>query len=227
MSKMYDPNVIPDWTGQYPPGRAHVRIESMDDSEPTRTNKYQIRVVFRGIEPADVAEQPHFERFVIGTDDDPKADDPDSWKGFAARRYKDMLTKAGVQATGSVAKDIEVAVGQQLGIVVANEVQKDKNRDGTDNPYAGRVQANIRSFFAYGEQPVGDGGFRAPQAGQVPTAPARPAPAPARPTRAAAPTPVTAAPAPAAATVMCSICSKAVPKSMFAAHVAAHEAAEE
>lgn len=225
MSKIYDPNVIPDWTGQFPPGRAHVRIESIDDVERTSTGKYQIRVTLRGLEPVDVADQPHFERFVIGTNEDPEADDPNSWKGIAARRYKDMLKKAGIEASGSVEKDTVAAVGQALGILVSNEEQRANNRDGSPNPYAGRIQASIRSFFIYGEQPVGDGGYRGVPPAAAPAVPTPAAkPAPAARTRAVAAQPQPAAPV---QTVACSICGQPVPRVQFAAHVAAHEAANE
>lgn len=219
MSDMiYDPNVIPDWTGgQFPPGRAHVRIEALEDHEPTKTGKYQIRVTLRGLEPDDVKDQPHFERFVIGTDADPEGKDPNSWAGFAGRRYKDMLKKAGMDATGSIAKDIEGAVGRTLGVLVANEVQKETNRDGTPNAYAGRVQANIRSFFIYGEHPLPAPGGGMP----APVATARVATKPA----ATGPKPVTPVTQPA--TVNCSICNQSVLKARFAAHVAAHEANDE
>lgn len=220
---IYDPSVIPDWSGQFPAGRAHVRIEAIDWNEPTRTGKAQIRVTLRGLEPLDVKDQPHFERFVIGTDTDPAGTDPNSWTGFAARRYKDMLSKAGVHTTGSVRKDAEAAIGQSLGIVITNEVQGEKDRQGNPNPYAGRVQANIRSFFMYGSQPVGDGGYRPPEPkAQAATPAAQPAA-----TRVARPAPAVAQPPAPAASLVCQICNKAIPKTMFAAHVAAHEAAEE
>ena len=226
MGKEYPADIIPDFGAPFPPGAALVRIESLDDSEPTSTGKYQIRAVLRGMEPADVVDQPHFERFVIGRDQDPEADDPQSWKGIAAQRYRDMLLKAGVQPTGNVEKDNAEATGQVLGIVVQNETQAATNRDGTPNAYAGRLQANLRTFFRQGEKAIGGPAPAPVAAPAVATAPKVVAAAPkvATPAPAAAPTPQAA---PKTASVKCSICNEMVPRAAFPAHVQAHEVADE
>lgn len=224
MGKDYPADIIPDFGAPFPPGAALVRIESLDDSEPTSTGKYQIRATLRGMEPTDVVDQPHFERYVIGRDQDPDADDPQSWKGIAAQRYRDMLLKAGIQPTGNVEKDNAEATGQVLGVVMENEVQAATNRDGTPNAYAGRVQSRVRTFFRQGEKAIAAAGA------VVAPAPAKAAVIPKIPTTAAsvvpAPKPAVAA-VPKASMVKCSICNEMVARATFPAHVQAHEVADE
>lgn len=218
MAKIYDPNIIPDLGAHLPPGAALIRIESLLDDEATSTGKYQIIGTLRIIEPADMADQPTYERFVIGTDKDPAADDPNSWKGFAAQRYRDLLLKAGVAPTGNTDKDNSAAVGQIVGIEVVHEVQPDLNRDKTPNKYAGQIQARIKSYFRQGEKATGP----VPVAG-VPPAGAKPAAPAAKPVAQAQ-----AGAKPATSTdVKCAICNQMVPRGSFATHVAEHEAKEE
>lgn len=215
----YDPTIIPDLGVQLPPGNALLKIEALDDNEETSTGKYQIKATLRVLEPTEFADQPFFERFVIGTDTDPGADDPNSWRGFAAQRYRDMLLKAGVSLTGTIEGDAAVAKDQPVGVIIENEVQGATNRDGTPNRYAGRVQARVKSFFRPGEKSTGNGA--APAVAQ----PQAKAPAPAA---AQAPKPASAASAPkAAAPIKCGVCDEMVPKAEFAKHVAVHEAEEE
>lgn len=227
MPKNYDQNSIPDLGAQLPIGPALVRIESLEDDEVTTTGKYQVVGIFRVLEPTEMADQPVYERFVIGTDKDPAADDPLSWRGFAAQRYRDMLLKAGVAPTGNTGKDNAEAAGQVLGIEVAHEVQRDMNRDGTPNKYAGNVQSRIKSFFRQGEKAVGSGAVHAP------VIPAVAVPKPAAAAVAGVPKPVAPAAKPVATPakppemVKCSICNGMVIRTQFAAHVAEHEAAQE
>ena len=224
MAKTYDPGIIPELGETLPPGNYIFRIESLDDSEPTTTGKYMIKATLRVAEPADHVEAPFYENFVIGTDLDLEADDPNSWKGIAARRYRDLLLKSGVALTGNIEKDNAVAAGQMVGGSIRNEVQGPTNRDGTPNRYAGNVQARIGAFFRVGEKAVGESGNGAAvPAARQPAPAAKPAPAPA-----ARPQPAQQAPRPqpvaaAAQPIKCGVCDQMVPKAEFAKHVAGHE----
>ncbi len=215
MAGNYDPNVIPDLGVQLPPGNALLRIDSLDDSEATNNGKYQIKATLRVHEPVEFADMPHFERFVIGTDKDLEANDPVSWRGFAAQRYRDMLLKAGVALTGKVETDNAVATGQMVGAVIENEVQGDKNRDGSPNKYAGNINARIKSFFRVGEKATGAGAPTPAATGAAkPPAAAKPAANAAKPQ---------AAPG---GTVPCGICDQQVPKAEYIAHITKHQSEE-
>ena len=235
MGKGYPPEVIPDVGVTLPAGRFVFSIESMDDSEKTSTGKYQIRAALRVVEPASFAHLPHFENFVVGTVADPEADDPDSWKGFAAARYRSLLEKAGVVMTGDIEQDTAVAVGQQVGAVIEQQVQAATNKDGSPNAYAGRVQSRVQSFFHPGERETGvDGTGPAPAKGAAAAAmAAAKATAQAAKPAVAAPKPAVSAPKPATGklpppnSVKCSICNQMVSRNIFPAHVQAHEVEEE
>ena len=226
MGKMIDPGITPELGETLPPGNYIFRIESLDDSEPTSTGKYMLKATLRVSEPTDHAESPFYENFVIGTDADMEADDPNSWKGIAARRYKDMLAKAGVAWSGNIDEMNTTAAGQLVGGSIRNEVQGPTNRDGSPNRYAGNVQARIGGFFRVGEKAVGESGNgAAPAAAAKPapvatlkTTPGQPAARPA-PAQAAKPQPVPAAAQP----IKCGVCDQMVPKAEFAKHVAGHE----
>ena len=222
MAGKYDPQGIPDLGITLPPGNVVFRLESLDDSEATSTGKYQIKATLRVVEPTDLGDSPFFERFVIGTDTDLAADDPLSWRGFAAQRYRDMVLKMGMALTGTIEGDAAILTGQIVGATIKNEVQAATNRDGSANRYAGNIQARVGSWFRVGERVVGD----APSNGGAAPAPAAPAPAPALTKPPAAKPAAKATPAPAAEPlVMCGLCNpaKQIPKSLFGAHVKAHE----
>lgn len=215
MAGVYDPQGIPDVGERLPPGNCILTIESIDDSEPSSTGKYQIMATLRGVEPNDILNVPHFERFVIGTDTDLEAKDPLSWRGFGAQRYRDMLLKAGVALTGTVAGDAAIAEGQSVGAIVSHSVQGDKNKDGSPNKYAGNINVQLK-FFRVGERPVGDGA----------QAPIIKSDVVIKPGAKAAPKPAAVKPQD---TVTCGLCNppSQVPKAEFTAHVNKHTADEE
>jgi len=213
----YDPESIPELGAKLPSGAFVGLFEEFDDSERTSSGKYQINVVLRTEEPEQFAGMPHYERFVIGSNADPDANDPLTWKSrendqgrmvanVAAARYIEGLKKAGVTPTGDTEADFAAAKGQRVGFIVQQSVQAAENRDGTPNQYAGNVQSQIQQFFRVGErQPMvyGEAGPAKPAAPK-PAAPAAPkpkaAPAPtAPPLKAPAPKPTPQPPAPPAA----------------------------
>lgn len=234
MGKTYAPETIPEVGAQLIAGRYLFGIDSVEDDQRTGTGKYMIKASLRVIEPATMAGVPHFENFVIGTDADPEADDPECWKGYAAGRYRQMMEKAGVSMSGDVEADAQALTGQRVGGVVIQEVQAAVNRDGSANPYAGRVQARINFFFHEGERETGFDASNGPSPTPA-QAKAKPGPKPGPKPVAAAPAPVAkAAPAPAAKPaapaaqqIKCTICNQTVLRKDFAAHVQAHEGDEE
>lgn len=245
MAKTYDPASVPEPGIQLSPGAFIFMIDTLGDDQPTSTHKYQIRGVLRVREPAMFAEQPHFENFVIGTDKDLDAEDPESWKGIAARRFVDMLKKSGITPSGNTDTDFQNAVGQHVGAIIANMTEPATRRDGTPNQYAGTVRANVVRWFVPGEYvpTLFTDGQKAPIAATAGAVAGTPAPAPkvAAAPKAVAPKAV-AAPAPqpiaqvvaaqpltpkaASETVTCAMCQKPVLKSEYVAHVTAHASEE-
>jgi len=227
--KTYAPEAIPDLGVQLPAGNYILAIESVGDDQPTSTHKYQIRAVLRVVEPAAFANMPHYENFVVGTDTDMEADDPESWKGVAAQRYRDMMLKSGIEPTGSTESDFATLQGQHVGAIVQQEVQAATNRDGSPNKYAGRVQSRVARFFHPGEHSTGvsgDNGSPAP-APQAKGAAGAAAAAKAATAPVASPKPAPAAAVPKAQPVKCPVCNTMVPKTEFVKHIGTHSDTEE
>lgn len=160
-------------------------FEEFDDSQATSTGKYQIQVVLAVEDPAEARGSKHFERFVIGSDSDPKADDPQTWEmrdgkqNFAAQLFCDALKKAGVSPSGDTNQDFAYAKGQRVGFIVKQSVQAAVNSDGTPNAYAGRIQSQVSGFFRVGEREAKVYEAQAPRPAATPATHAAP-PAPPR-----------------------------------------------
>lgn len=137
-----------------------------------------------------------FNRFFIGTDDDPGADQPETWKKRAAQDLKKFLVGVfgSVEVlTGDVPTDVEATRNASVLALINNQTDnratvKDKDTGAqVPNPYQGREENRFKKWFAANDpEAVARVGLM-----DVPTAPkaARPAAAP----------PPAPAPAPAAA----------------------------
>lgn len=231
-------DAVPD-TGAIPDGIYQVSIADLEETA-SKTGKLMYNTRFEVMEPADFAGMGIFEMFVIGSDEDPDAAEDATWvKSVGARRLKQTLKAAQVPLDTDMDNVIAAAIQQQLVISVSQEIE-------SEGDYAGRVRNRISAFYQLGHKQVGltDAPTskatskalpKAASARMATAAPARPAPAPARPAGAGVKpnlppgVQVPAARGPAApkapvraATVNCTICSTAVPRDQFAAHVEAH-----
>lgn len=239
---------IPD-VGLVPAGTYQasiVEIELPDEDGQTgwtSTGKAMARVRLDIVEPAAFAGMPVFARFTLGTEDDPGADEEQTWKtSFGARMFNRLLNKAGATAR-SVDERCAEALEQQVIIVVSE-------RSYTDNEGRSQKSNDVNSIYALGEREprVDDGSGGPPKAkpgpkAGTPTRPAaaaRPGPKPAtRPTppqaakgpgpngpRPAGKPAATGRPAPANE-LKCQICQTMIPRAEFAAHVDSCEAVEQ
>src|SRR5574343_894207 len=151
-SRTVDWSSIPDVSDVWPSCVAQLSIEAIDEKD-TSTGKSMMVVTFKGIEPKEIAGLMKDENFVIGTEDDPQALG-DAWgakASFGCRLFKKMLAAAGVPfQSADVAHTCATAIGQQLLATVKHEVEPAKNRDGTDNQYAGRVRDRLSGFNRLG-----------------------------------------------------------------------------
>lgn len=136
-----------------PAGRYYLEVVEYDAKPETahsKTGKYMPSISFKVLQPAEYAGRklPRKEYFVLGTDEDPEFEDENT-KGPGLGRFKRLTDAAGVSCDGEV--DEVLAEVQTVGAILSREVQPEKNRDGTTNEYAGRVQNEIKSFFAVGD----------------------------------------------------------------------------
>jgi hypothetical protein len=192
-------------------------------------------------EPEPYVGYPQYDYFVIGTADDPQAEDPETWKNsIGARQLKRMFKAAQVPMSDDIDEMCAVATGQQLIAVVGQQITK-----------RGTPMNQINGYYALGEREVGLEQKPAAARGRVParapvaaprTAAAPRAAAPAAPPQRLAPAarpapgrPAAPAPPPAnpkkggaaGAMTKCAVCGESVPRAEFAQHVQAHGGGEE
>jgi hypothetical protein len=169
----------------YPDGLLTVRVKSQEDGE-TRNGKYTIKVETRVLAPARFKNQPFNFQFVIGSDSDPEADDPETWKQppscYAASRYKSFLKACGVPNVGDT--DEEAQNTPQSVIVIdvghhdsdgkvyndCNAFYSEADAAGKDEPAAPAPAAAQRAATN------GKGGAATQSHPAAPKAPVRPAP---------------------------------------------------
>lgn len=232
-SDIRDPGVVVD------DGAYQLDIEEIVE-QPSSSGKLMYAGAFRTVDGPGPNGTPLYENYVVGSDDDPQAEDPETWKkSVGAQLLKACLSKAQVPIYDDLDESLLAAKGQQFIAIVVKETEE------KEGPYKGRVRNRIRGYYTIGEKVPGPiaGGGRGPAAAARqaaaaaapaarPAAPApRPAAAPGRPVpRAAAPAPAAATPAPAARApkqqmLLCNICQppQQIPRNEFAAHVSGHE----
>ena len=106
-------------------------------------HKLSITCQFGLAEPEEMAGTPHTERFFIGTDDDPLAKKPATWKRNAVKMMK-LFKEAGVamQATTKPSEAFAATVGKKVGADVTLRASK-KIDPKTGQPYPARINLNF------------------------------------------------------------------------------------
>lgn len=149
MSKTIPWDVIPDNIGSVvPTGTYKLEVDQMSEEQTREKGKYMIKATFRVVEPEAEAGQNIFDNYVIGSDEDPLAEDPKTWGGIAAARYKDIINKAGVQRKNTVEETCMAAKGAMF---IADVTQEE---DKSEGKYKGQVRNRIKKTYRIGERPV-------------------------------------------------------------------------
>lgn len=203
MGRQWPVDEVPD-SAIVPSGTYTVVVDtaSLDQSG---SGKLMILVQLRILDPPSMNGIPLFERFVVGVDGDPQAEDPETWKApshVAARRWKRLCKAANVPIVGDL--DLDVPAIQQATLVAQVEeyTEPEKKRDGSPNSYAGQRRNRIGSFLSVAV-PAGGPGARAgvrppvPPKGSTAVVPPR--------------------------TVTCRRCNEAVAMKDLGAHMEAHD----
>ena len=139
-------------------------IEQMEETATKEAAKYMIKATYVVVEPEGDKGRLMFDNFVIGTNDDPSADDPKSWTGISAARWKDVLVKANVPTKGTTEEVCFAAKGAQF---LADVVQEVDNKPGQ---YQGTVRNKIKKTYRVGERTVGGAGVAMANAASAPQA---------------------------------------------------------
>jgi len=178
------------------------------------------------VEPSEIAGQMLFDDFWVGVDEDPEAQEEDTWKRFGASRLFSMLEAAGLDMNDIDDEELPgLYQGRRYKVSIQYVKNPDVNPDGSPHKYAGAESNKVKRYFPQDEGPEPQ---ILPQAGGTPTVkkgipPAKPAPAPApkaAPKAAAAPKadkPKAAAPS---AQIACTVCGDKLDLADFPAHVA-------
>lgn len=220
-----DSNIVPDGVYQC----QGVLLEETLSSGGKLMYKAQMTVQ----EPIDYKGITFFEYFVIGSDGDLLAADPNTYKmSIGARRMKSLFKAAQLPQV----QDIDQIAASFGGSVFLSLVTMTIEKGGD---YAGTPRNRLNAFYKIGERAVGlQDKAKSPAAaaaGAVPTAPIVPTPPtpaappiPAAPSVPVAPPAAPAPPAPPVATpttgvagamLKCTICNTDVPVAEFKAHV--------
>lgn len=177
---------IPDAT-VLPGGTYQFAIESVEETI-SSTGKLMYNGTFNVVEPKAFAGLNHWESYVIGSDTDPNAEDPDTWKAsIGARNLKRMLNKAQVPLSDDMEAVCVEAAGHQFVSLVTQETD-----DGSRDPrYKGRVRSRIQGYYGLGDQaPTVEQPAPARVTAGAPTVPPKKrVPSPAPPQQAVAPPP--------------------------------------
>lgn len=231
--RTWAPETIPDST-VLPEGAILFTIEDIIEERTNEGDRLMYNFHFRAQEPPAVASLMHFERFTIGSPEDPEAEDPDTWaKSIGARIMKQVLKASQVELGEDLDEVFGAAKGQNVIGIVTQQVD-----DGSRDPkYKGQIRNRVQRWYAPGEREVALNGPAAaaptalkPKPGAAKAAPpaAKPAPAPAVATHPPSKPGPKAAPSakPAEKTLTCTVCNEQVLKSQLAEHVEAHEGEE-
>ncbi len=117
------PQQIDDPFTDLAPGNYRGRIDKVE-LRTTKTNKLMYVAEVRISEPREAANRVHFENFVIGTDDDPSAERPETWTKTAGR-MKQFSDAAGVPFLGQDPNVVVMElVGKTLDFKVNTRVDK-------------------------------------------------------------------------------------------------------
>lgn len=156
-------------------GVYHCRVENLSETE-TTTGKLTFLVRSRVVAPASYKGMSLFDRFYIGTNEDPQAQG-DAWKkSWGAEQFKDFVTVCNIEPDS----DFEVLGAQLNGkeFLASVEVGLDdgvrKNQDGstyTRQESVGRRRQDVRERLKFGTREVGviNGGLEQPQTTRVET----------------------------------------------------------
>lgn len=125
-------------------------IEAITE-RPTKAGKLMYEATLRVVD-GEYADSPLFENYVIGSDSDPNADDPQTWlKSIGAQRLKRLLKAAGVPtAGGDMDQMIATAVGQHVVALVTIEIDSGK----TDERYKGKKRNRLGNVYPKGAGPA-------------------------------------------------------------------------
>lgn len=154
---------IPD-NQTVPEGVYEAEIEDIEETETRNGAKLMYHVTLRVTghkKHAEFANMPLHEYFVIGSDDDPEAEEATTWKKLGGIRFKKFLQSCGITEGSSVNKLISAAKDRKVLVTV--KIEEDDQ---------GTMRNRCGKFYALGEAEVGGDGGDNGKGKKKPAAPA-------------------------------------------------------
>lgn len=199
-----DSNILPD-------GVYRLKIDKLEEvmskEREGKVSKLMYKLTSKVVEPASHKGLFFNEFFTIGTEDDPEAEELNTWQtSIGGRALKRLSAKLGVPTGDEEDSDafLNAVKGvEYLATIITKTEPAEKN--GQPNPYAGRVNNNVTAYWSLGEREpaLADGNGKTHKAAKPATKPQQQAAAPAD-------------------DVSCSACKKRVPRKDLKAHVEDH-----
>lgn len=215
MSRLIPFGNIPD-TNIFPDGIFRLKVEKLEEKATKEREGKAAKLMYvltsKVVEPASHKGLLYFENFVIGTEDDPDAEELSTWQTSIGGRSLKRLTKALGVPFGDE-EDAEAFCNTVKGAeYLATIVQKVD--DGSKDPrYKGQVRNNTTAFWKLGEK---DAGLTEDAGGNGTAKTLKKQGAKAAPAGEAKPAP--------SDDVTCTACRKRVPRKELKAHVEGHMA---
>lgn len=167
---------IPDFS-MLPKGIYQLAIKALEPYNKQGNNKLVVKGTFEAIEPDSFAGMTFREYFTIGSDEDPEAEDPETFKRTSGSR---KLTRILKKANVDLADELDETCANAAGAEFMASVEVEEQQEGE---YKGRKNNRIGSVYEAGSMdPVilEEGAKPAKKAAPKPALKAAPAPAPAR-----------------------------------------------
>lgn len=151
-SKMVPWDAIPDSVGNVLPTNTYkFEIETLEEVQSSK-ERYMIKGTYRVLEPKSEAGMVLFDNYAIGNEQDPQGDDPKSWEGIAAARFKDLIKKSGVTQHKTVEETCTAARGNMF---IGEVTQETEMKEG---PYKGQVRNRLKKVYRVGEKDAAQSG---------------------------------------------------------------------
>ena len=114
----------------------------------SKAGKLMIRVSLRASEPLAVANMPHFHYFVIGSDEDAEANNPETWLKNAGRFISFCMALNVPYDNHPIVNVIQNCQNKFIGAQIKNKIRQSK--PGQDNSYDGQVEASVSKWLTPG-----------------------------------------------------------------------------
>ena len=130
-------------------------VEALEEQASKEKGKLMYKATYSIIE-GPFKGTPLYEYHNIGSDDDPQAHDPLTWRNaIGTRSLRDLMRSTGVPMVTNMDKVCLSVKGQRFLQQVDTSIQAAKNRDGSPNRFAGREQNELGPKYRLGERPAG------------------------------------------------------------------------